>query len=130
MDVGETYTPMGKLTTFRYLISLIARYGSNIDHLNVVTAFVIPEIGDDIYKPFPEGLPEGLNTPKIIVTLRKALYSLKQAPRLWQDNINAILISLRFTLFSADPNLHFRGNSILILLFDDNISTSYCEATA
>jgi hypothetical protein len=25
-DFGETYAPVGKLTTFRYLISLIGRY--------------------------------------------------------------------------------------------------------
>jgi hypothetical protein len=73
MDVGESYAPVGKLTTFWYLISLIARYGRNIDHLDVVTTFQIPEIGDDIYMTFPDGWPEGLNTPKIIVTLRNAL---------------------------------------------------------
>jgi len=40
MDFGDTYTPVGPLTTFRYLISLIGRYGWNIDHLDVVTAFL------------------------------------------------------------------------------------------
>jgi len=36
---GETYAPGGKLTTFRYLITLIGRYGWNMDHLDVVTTF-------------------------------------------------------------------------------------------
>jgi len=44
MDFGETYAPVGKRTTFRYLISLIGRYGWNMDHLDVVTAFLNPEI--------------------------------------------------------------------------------------
>jgi hypothetical protein len=80
-DFGETYAPVGKLTTFRYLISLIARYGWNMDHLNVVTAFLNLKIDDDdIYMTLPEGWPEGLNAPKIVVRLRKALYGLKQAP--------------------------------------------------
>jgi len=57
-DFGETDVPVGKLTTFRYLISLIRKYrtGWNMDHLDVVTAFLNPEIDDDnIYMTLPEG---------------------------------------------------------------------------
>jgi len=128
-DFGETYAPVGKLTTFRYLISLIRRYGWNMDHLDVVTAFLNPEIDDDdIYITLPEGWPEGLNAPKIIVRLRKALYGLKQAPRLWHDDINAFLLSLGFTQSSANPNLYLRSDGILILLYVDDNSMSYPEA--
>jgi len=129
-DCGETYAPVGKLTMFRYLISLIARYGSNMDHLDVVTAFLNPKIDDDIYMTLPEEWPEGLNTPKIIVRLRKALYGLKQAPRLWHDDINAFLLSLGFTQSSADPNFYLCSDGILILLYLDDISMSYPEAAA
>jgi len=100
-----------------------------MDHLDVVTAFLNPEIDDDdIYMNLPEGWPEGLNPPKIIVRLRKALYSLKQAPRLWHDDINAFLLSLGFTQSSADPNLYLRSDGILILLYVDDISMSYPDA--
>jgi hypothetical protein len=65
---GETYTPVGKLTTFRYLISLAGNHGWNIDHLDVVTAFLNPEVDDDdIYMTLPEGWPESLNAPAIVV---------------------------------------------------------------
>ena len=129
-DFGETYAPVGKLTTFRYLISLIVRYRRIMDRLDVVTAFLNPEIDDDIYMTLPEGWPEGLNTPKIIVRLRKALYGLKQAPWLWHDHINACLLSIGFTQSSADPNLYLRSDGIQILLYVDNISMSYAEASA
>jgi len=76
-DFGETYPPVGKLTTFQYLISHIGRYWWNMDHLDVVTAFLNPKIDDDdIYMTLPEGWPEGLNASKIIIRLRKALYGL------------------------------------------------------
>jgi hypothetical protein len=102
-----------------------------MDHLDVVTAFLNPEIDDDdIYMTLPEGWPEGLNAPKIIVRLRKALYGLKQAPRLWHDDINAFLLSLGFTQSLADPNLYLRSDGILILLYVDDISMSYPEAAA
>jgi len=128
-DCGESYTPEGKLTTFRYLISLTGSYGWNFDHLDVVTAFLNPVIHDDnIYMTLPEGWPEGLNAPKIIVRLRKALHGLKRVPPLWHDDINAFLHSLGFTQSSADPNLYLRTDGILILLCVADICMSYPEA--
>jgi hypothetical protein len=56
MDYGETYAPVGKLTTFRLLISLAARYHWRIDHLDVVTAFLNPDVDDDtLFMELPEG---------------------------------------------------------------------------
>jgi len=131
LDFGETYAPVGRLTTFQYLISLIGRYWWNIDHLDAVTAFLNPKIAnDDIYINLPEGWTEGLNTPKISVRLRKALYCLKQAPQLWHDDINVFLLSLAFTPSLADPNLYLHGDAILILLYVNNVSMSDLEAAA
>jgi hypothetical protein len=128
-DFSETYAPVGKICTFRYLISLIGRYGWNMDNLDVVTAFLNPEIDDDdIYMTLPEGWPEGLNPTKIIVRLRKALYGLKEAPRLRHDDINAFQLSLGFTQSSANSNLYLRSDGILILLYVDDISMSCPEA--
>jgi len=71
MDFSETYAPVGELTTFQYLISLIRRYGWNMDRLDVLTAFLNPEIDDDnIYMTLPDGWPEGLNAPEIVVRLK------------------------------------------------------------
>jgi len=129
-DFGETYAPVGKLTTFRYLISLVGRCGWHIDHMDVVTAFLNPEVDDDdIYMVLPEGWPEGLDahSPPIIVRLRKALYGLKQAPWLWQNNINTFLLFLGFTQSQANPNLYIRSDGILILLYIDDISMMYAR---
>jgi hypothetical protein len=102
-----------------------------MDHLDVVTAFLNPEIDDDdIYMTLPEGWPEGLNAPKIVVRLRKALYRLKQAPWLWYNDINAFLLSLGFTQSLVDPNLYLRSDGILIVLYVDDNSMSYPEAAA
>jgi len=59
MDYGETYAPVGKLTTFRLLISLATRNNWKIDHLNVVTAFLNPNVDDDtLFIQLPEGWPK------------------------------------------------------------------------
>ena len=128
MDFGETYAPVGKLTTFGYLISLIGKYGTrwNMDHLHVYTAFLNPKIDDDdICMTLPEGWPEGSNSSKIVLSLRIALDGLTQAPQLWHDDINAVLLSLGFTQFSADPNLHLSTDGNVIFLYVDDVSMSY-----
>jgi len=78
MDYGETYAPVGKLTTFRLLFSLAIHYNWKIDHLDVVTAFLNPDVDDDtlfmeLSKYWLEDRPEEIT----VVRLRKAVYALK-----------------------------------------------------
>ena len=69
-QTSKTYAPVGKLTTCWYLLSLVGKHGWNLDHLDVVTAFLNPEVNDDdIYMTLPKGWVEGLNTPTITVRL-------------------------------------------------------------
>ena len=71
--------PVSKLTTFRYMIAEAAQHDLLFDHLDVVTAFLNPEIDEDVYMVLPEGIP----STGTVVKLKKALYGLKTAPRLW-----------------------------------------------
>jgi hypothetical protein len=135
MDYGETYAPVGKLTTFRLLVGIAARNNWNIDHLDVVTAFLNPDVDDDsLLMQLPEGWPEGLmdecpegeDSEVRVVRLRKALYGLKQAPHLWYRHINAFLLSLDFFQSEADPNLYIRNKGgILLLLYVDDMLLTY-----
>ena len=43
-DWGETYAPVGKLASFRYLAGLAAGLGLAIDYMDVVTAFLNPRL--------------------------------------------------------------------------------------
>ena len=55
-DWGETYAPIGKLTTFRYLASLAAGYGLVVDRVDVVTAFLNPHVDDpELCMEIPNG---------------------------------------------------------------------------
>jgi hypothetical protein len=129
-DFGESYAPVGVLTTFRSLISPDRYYGLNIDHSDVVTSFLNPEVDDDdVYITLPEGWPKGLNTPTIIVRLKKALSGLKQAPRLWNNNITTFVLSLEFTQSQADLNLYLHSECMLMLLYIDDISMLYRKDT-
>ena len=95
-------------------------------NLDVVTAFLNPAIDDDVYMVLPKGIPGAGTTVK----LKKALYGLKTAPRLWYQEINSFLISLGFIQSLADPNLYIKrsidnSGSIYLLLYVDDMKIFY-----
>jgi len=121
IDFKETYAPVGKLTTLRYLPSLATKLDWKIHHLDVVTAFLNPKIDSEVHMELPTGI-EWLDPAvptNACVRLNKALYGLKQAPRLWHEDINSFLLSLDFRQLNADPNLYIRHDVLLLLNVDD-----------
>jgi len=56
VDFEETYAPVSKLPTLRYLRSCAAQGGWEIDQLDVITAFPNPAIDKDVYMQLPEGI--------------------------------------------------------------------------
>ena len=63
VDFEETYAPVSKLPSLRYLMSCAAQGGWEIDQLNVVTAFLNPAIDKDVYMQLPEGIEWLINKP-------------------------------------------------------------------
>jgi len=82
IDFKETYAPVSKLTTLRFLLDQAAQYDWPVFHMDTIAASPIPKIGkDNIYLAMPPGIEwidKRLN-PTSIVRLPKALYGLKQA---------------------------------------------------
>ena len=53
-----------------------------------------------------------------VVRLKKALYRLRQASKLWFDEINGFLLALGIVASPADPNLYRKGSVILLLFYN------------
>lgn len=49
IDFDETYSPVMDASTFRYLISLIAREGLNLHMMDVVIAYLYGSLYSEIY---------------------------------------------------------------------------------
>jgi len=122
IDYDETYAPVSKLATFRLLLALAAQYGWNVDHMDVVTAFLNLKIDQgNICISLPPGI-KWLESSTIKVeslVLRKALYRLKQAPWLWYEDIDGFLCSIGFKQSAEDPNLYLQPGVLLLLYVDD-----------
>jgi len=140
IDYDETYAPVSKMATFRLLLALAAQHDWNVDHMDVVTAFLNPKIDrDNIHMSLPHGIDwletTGPETTGSEITeldtiahkvsraksliLRKALYGLKQAPRLWYEDIDGFLHSIGFKQSAEDPNLYLQPGVLLLLYVDD-----------
>jgi plasmid maintenance system killer protein len=132
IDFQETYAPVSRLASLRVLLAFASEHQWKCDHMDVVTAFLHPEIDQkDVLMELPDlsGLGDlsefGLMQSTLsVVRLRKALYGLKQAPRLWFQEIDNFLRSLGFLPSSVEPNLYLM-TSVMILLYVDDLSIFY-----
>jgi len=122
VDFDETFSPVTRLTSLRLLFALSAQLGLVTHQMDVKTAFLNAELEEETYIEIPEGV-----TPKEPCDgfrLRRALYGLKQSPRMWNININAFLLSLGFTALPNEPCLYFRrveGKLAMIALYVDDM---------
>ena len=132
-DIGETFAPVTKLVNLRMILALAATNGWEIDRMDVVTAFLNPPVNSNIYMCLPQGIewldpskPASISTCK----LNKALYGLKEAPRLRYEHIDEFLLSAGFRKSSNDPNIYLSVDSELLLLLyvDDLLSTAKYHA--
>ena len=129
VDFDEIYTPVGKLTTFRYLLCFMAYNSWNSDHLDVVTAFLNPEIDKVVFAELPEGIDRLSESPRTgFLCLNKALYGLKQALKLWHQSIDSFLLSIGFYKLFADHNLYICNQGVMLLLYVDDIQLLYAES--
>ncbi|GJZ72193.1 retrovirus-related pol polyprotein from transposon TNT 1-94 [Tanacetum coccineum] len=82
--------------------------------MDVKTAFLNGPLKEEVYVSQPEGFidPE---FPNHVYRLKKALYSLKQAPCAWYDKLSSFLIEHGFTKGIIDPTMFTRrhGGDIL-----------------
>jgi hypothetical protein len=90
--------------------------------MDVKTTFLNGKIEQEVFVDQPDGFVLH-NKGTHVCKLRKALYGLKHAPKIWSNRIDGFLKSLGFQKSDVDANLYFkvRGNQpvILILYVDD-----------
>ncbi|GJZ86702.1 retrovirus-related pol polyprotein from transposon TNT 1-94 [Tanacetum coccineum] len=108
-----------------------------IYQMDVKMAFLNGELKEDVYVSQPEGFVDQDN-PSHLYKLKKALYSLKQAPRAWYDMLSSFLISQQFSKGEVDLTLftrHARNDILLVQIYVDDIifastNTAMCDEFA
>ena len=115
----ETYASTPSLLTLKTLLTLAVARGWHVTLADISTAFLHALMdGDAWVLPPVEYYPEG----GVVWKLKRALYGLKNAPKLWQQHLAATLESQGFRRMKSDPNLYYSASrKVYILCYVDDL---------
>lgn len=105
IDYSETYSPVVRYTSIRYLFALAAKHDLEINQMDAVTAFLQGNLDEDIYMFQPDGFSNGT---ELVCHLKKSLYGLKQASRVWNIKLNDAFIEFGLNRSKIDPCVYFK----------------------
>ncbi|TPX49944.1 DNA-directed DNA polymerase [Synchytrium endobioticum] len=131
VDYTETFAPTSHLPSLRILISLVAAYNWYASTLDISTAFLNGNLTEEIYVKQPNGFQ---TDPHFVCRLKKSLYGLRQAPRVWFEHLSAWMHDANFFSSPAEPCLYTgtasSGTRVYILIHVDDflITASTKEA--
>ena len=120
IDYEETYSPVVRYTSIRLLMALAAKYDLDIDQMDVTTAFLHPELEEEIYMELPGGFRLNGKTCR----LKKSIYGLKQASRAWNKKLDKLLKELGFVQSNFDTCIYYRcenGKILIIAVYVDDL---------
>ena len=124
IDFFETYSPVMRGTTFRWLLSMAAKHGWSTKMADITAAYLYGKIDVPIYMKQPAGFDNG--NPDEFLELLKSLYGLKQSGRIWYQKLTQYLIHTLGCIQSrADPcvlkKILESGEIVYIAIYVDDI---------
>lgn len=121
VDYNETYSPVVRYATIRYLMSKAAELSLEIHQMDAVTAFLQGDLGEEqIFMQQPEGFEDGTER---VCLLKKALYGLKQASRVWNLKLDKELRRMGLQRSKYDTCVYFRiteGKMVIVTIYVDD----------
>ncbi|CAN0069747.1 unnamed protein product [Sphacelaria rigidula] len=131
-DCGSTSAPLCRLENQRTSLAIATVKNWPIIALDVQTAFFNGRLKETAFcKQAPGFETSDPDTGKPhVMRLRRALYGLRQSPKVWNFTIETELQSIGFKATASDPCVYTRGqqeHDVMITLFvDDILDTGPC----
>ncbi|CAI5465955.1 unnamed protein product [Closterium sp. Yama58-4] len=121
IDFDQTFAPVSRHTSVRILLAIAAARHLPLRQIDVKNAFLYALVDAVINVEQPHTYGEG---DSHVCQLRKSLYGIKQAPRLWQPYLHNIVLEIGFKQLPHDPGMYrhdFRGDYILLSVYVDDL---------
>jgi Reverse transcriptase (RNA-dependent DNA polymerase) len=114
----ETFAPVAAWSTVRSFLAVALSMGWKTIGIDFSNAFVQAELVEPVWIHLPRGF-RSANTIKTCLQLKKSLYGLSVAPKLWAEKLLSTLRQLGFKSNSQDECLLYRKNIMLVVYVDD-----------
>lgn len=119
IDFNETYAPVIRQSSLRFLMALAVQNDLKIDQMDVTTAYLHGDLEEEIYIEQPEGFNDESNR---VCRLKKSLYGLKQSGRQWNFKLDDTLKSFGLIKSKMDPCIYFNENlDLIIAIYVDDL---------
>ena len=125
--IFDTFAPVVQWSTIRMLMAVSLKYRYHTRSIDFSSAFVQAKLEKPVWIHLPRGhYPEqfGDDTEDKCLELKKSLYGLSVAPKLWYEHLRERLLARGFKASSFDPCLFYRNNVAMAVYVDDLIMIS------
>jgi hypothetical protein len=119
IDYLETLSPVVRLESLRIIFAIAAAKRLVLHQMDVVSAYLIGELQDEVYLEPPEGLKTGKNR---CLKLNKGIPGLKQSGRVWNKTIVSFFNSLGLYALLVEPSVFTNSKrDIIVALYVDDL---------
>ncbi|KAJ4790834.1 Retroelement pol polyprotein-like [Rhynchospora pubera] len=122
VDFNETFAPVAKMVSVRTFLAVAIAKNWELHQMDVHNAFLHGDLNEEVYMKLPPGFAS--THPGQVCRLRKSLYGLRQAPRMWFSKLVSALETYGFIQSKADYSLFaYRNGNIFItvLVYVDDL---------
>jgi hypothetical protein len=120
VNYDEVFAPVAKTTTLRLLLSIAGKRNYAVRQYDVKTAFLNGNLEEEVFMR----QPPGITNDRRVLRLRKSIYGLKQAAKVWNETLNDILLKNHFIRNEFDKCLYIRetnNNTTYVLVHVDDL---------
>jgi len=125
-DYTHTFSPVVRANSVRTVLTIAISKKWDIKQIDVSNAFLHGRLDEKVIVTQPKGF-EDPRYPDHVCLLQRALYGLKQSPRMWYRRLRDFLVKIKFRESYSDPSLFiYNHHNEIVYLFayvDDIVVT-------
>ena len=120
-DTNNIYAPVVGIISLRMVLTIVCILDYELYQMDVTQAFPNADVNEEIYIRQPQGYDDGTGR---VYRLLKALYGIVQAPFLWNQLLDAFMVSCGWVACISDPCVYTfvsqTGNIMLFCAYVDD----------